>query len=711
MKYLVVFLVLISNLATAAGNSLEEKPTSVITDFSKLLRPVPKEAILGEDGFYVWGGSVVKGSDGLYHMFYSRWKSELGFSAWVTHSEIAHAVSGSPTGPFKYKDTSLPPRGKEYWDGLCTHNPTIHSFDGKYYLYYMGNTGDGKAMKSLNWVHRNNQRIGVAVSDSPYGPWMRADEPLIDVSKDKTAWDALAVNNPSVTRMKDGRILMVYKAVARRQPLPFGGPVSHLAAISSNPSGPFEKLGKPIFGVAGSMFPAEDPYIWYNRQDDRYYAIVKDMQGQLTGRGAHSLAFFTSSNGLDWKPGENPFIVNCTIKWSSGENQKVHRLERPQLLIEDGVPTVLYCAMDPGNPKETKTYNIHIPLIQQQRAGREASMDFAKLIPERPDKHFFMMDEYNVWCNGVVKGEDNLYHMFFSRWPKSKGHEAWVTHSEIAHAVSDTLLGPYRFSAVCLPPRGSQFWDGAMTHNPHVIKADGKYYLYYTGNCGSGYWNRAGALVKPSMANPEWWVNRNNQRVGVAVSDSPYGPWRRSDKPLIDVTEGRRTTGVPTVFQRPDGKFSLTYKSVMEKPGYRGGAVRHFLALSDSPTGPFRDYDKPFVTSPKTDFPIDDHVEWFQDGKYYCIAKDHGDMLTDHGIALLLFESANGLDWSLSAHPLVHEFRITFSDGQQMDFDRLEMPKVYLENGCVTALFLAAKPKGKEDSFSIVLPVKTPHFR
>lgn len=181
--------------------------------------------------------------------------------------------------------------------------------------------------------------------------------------------------------------------------------------------------------------------------------------------------------------------------------------------------------------------------------------------------------------------------------------------------------------------------------------------------------------------------------------------WKRFDKPLIDVTPRRRTTGVPTVFQRPDGKFSLAYKSVMEKEGFKGGAVKHYLSVSHSPLGPFTDYDKPFITSPKSDFPIDDHVEWFQDGKYYCIAKDHGDMLTEHGIALLLFESENGFDWTLSPNSLVHKFSIDFNDGEHMDFERFEMPKVYMENGKVVALFLAAKQKGKEDSFSIVLPV------
>ncbi len=29
------------------------------------------------------------------------------------------------------------------------------------------------------------------------------------------------------------------------------------------------------------------------------------------------------------------------------------------------------------------------------------------------------------------------------------------------------------FSDVCLPALGNQFWDGSMTHNPHVIRYQG----------------------------------------------------------------------------------------------------------------------------------------------------------------------------------------------------------------------------------------------
>lgn len=39
-----------------------------------------------------------------------------------------------------------------FWDGLCTHNPTVHHFDGMYYLYYMGSTGDGKVMPSFDGI-------------------------------------------------------------------------------------------------------------------------------------------------------------------------------------------------------------------------------------------------------------------------------------------------------------------------------------------------------------------------------------------------------------------------------------------------------------------------------------------------------------------------------------------------------------------------------
>ncbi len=99
------------------------------------------------------------------------------------------------------------------WDADCTHNPTAHIFDGRYYIYYMGNHGNGEY-----WNHRNNQRIGVAVSDSPTGPFERFDAPLIDVTPG--GCDALMTSNPSVARMADRRYIMVYEAVAHGRAAP-----------------------------------------------------------------------------------------------------------------------------------------------------------------------------------------------------------------------------------------------------------------------------------------------------------------------------------------------------------------------------------------------------------------------------------------------------------------------------------------------------------
>ncbi len=116
-----------------------------------------------------------------YHMFYSRWPRKLGHLAWVTHSEVAHAVSTSPSGPWQHRDVALPARGTNFWDGSCTRNPTVVRMGGKVYLYYMGNYGDGVVGKSLNWTHRNHQRIGVAAADSPSGPRTRFDKPVVDI--------------------------------------------------------------------------------------------------------------------------------------------------------------------------------------------------------------------------------------------------------------------------------------------------------------------------------------------------------------------------------------------------------------------------------------------------------------------------------------------------------------------------------------------------
>ncbi len=354
------------NHDSAPKVSNHNKNTEPSKKFSLNLGKPDFKSKFEDNKWSIWGGSLVKGEDGLYHMFYSRWKKELGW-AWVTNSEIAHAVSESAFGPFEFKDVILPVRGVEYWDGLCTHNPTVHKFDGKYYLYYMGNTGDGKVTSSpgnliLNPVHRNNQRIGVAVADSPNGPWKRFDTPLIDISPDENTLDALMVSNPSITRRPEGGYLMVYKAVGKKRPGIWGGPVVHCVATADYPTGPFKKFDKPVFQAKDHDFPAEDPFIWY--QEGKYRAIVKDMHGAFTDAG-RALVLFESEDGFDWKLSDNPLVSALEIKWANGNNQEVHHLERPQLYIENGKPIVLLCASDIVDAENViQSFNVQIPILE-----------------------------------------------------------------------------------------------------------------------------------------------------------------------------------------------------------------------------------------------------------------------------------------------------------------------------------------------------------
>ena len=98
------------------------------------------------------------------------------------------------------------------------------------------------------------------------------------------------------------------------------------------------------------------------------------------------------------------------------------------------------------------------------------------------EKSGFAIEGYWVWCGSVIKGEDNRYHMFASRWRKTLPmHPGWLLESEIVHAVCDTPDGEFQFEEVVLPARGAEYWDGRSTHNPHIIKYEGKYVLYYMG--------------------------------------------------------------------------------------------------------------------------------------------------------------------------------------------------------------------------------------
>jgi hypothetical protein len=333
-------------------------------DFARLIRPVPKTAVLRDERYYIWCGAPIRSDDGRYHLYYSRWPRELGHNAWVTHSEIAHAVSDQPWGPYKHRDVALPARGKQHWDGHCTHNPNIVRAGKRYCLFYMGNTGDGVATKALNMLHRNHQRIGVAIADNPNGPWKRFDQPAIDVNPDKSAFDSLMTSNPGAAVRPDGGMLVVYKGVIDNGSRN-GGQVRYGVVTADKPEGPYVRHPGTIFeakdaGDGKHWMLAEDPYAWYGK--DRYYAITRDVIGRFTGASG-GLALFESRDGFDWKPARHPKVLGADFEWEDGSHSGV-RLERPALLFDEKQrPIGLFGAYDHVVDKvRVHAWNVHVPL-------------------------------------------------------------------------------------------------------------------------------------------------------------------------------------------------------------------------------------------------------------------------------------------------------------------------------------------------------------
>nr|WP_309686233.1 hypothetical protein [Armatimonas sp.] len=87
------------------------------------LLPVPRTAVFRDENYYIWCGSMIRTDDGTCHLFYSRWPRKLGHYAWVTHSEIAHAVADSPDGPWKRLDKPVVDVPPGFHDALMTSNP------------------------------------------------------------------------------------------------------------------------------------------------------------------------------------------------------------------------------------------------------------------------------------------------------------------------------------------------------------------------------------------------------------------------------------------------------------------------------------------------------------------------------------------------------------------------------------------------------------
>jgi hypothetical protein len=355
------------------GKDEREEMQDEITDhmsrpFCERLLPAPVGGGFAMPEYWIWCGSVIRGDDGLYHMFASRWPRSLTFQPhWLTNSEIVRATSPTPEGPYTFAEVVLPPRGREFWDGRMTHNPTIHRAGKTYLLYYTGTTYDGPTpapgqpcTEAQRRQARNQQRIGLATAPSPAGPWTRRDAPIIDTRPGK--WDAILTANPAPLVHDDGSVLMIYKSRSARD-----DKMRHGLVRAAHFDGPYERVqDEPIFPEE-SANAVEDPFLWW--EDGCYQVLVHDVLGHVGGE-TDCIGHGTSPDALHWTWSQPGLACSRTIRWSDGRVTRHPRVERPQLLFQDGRPTHLFVSTGEGpEPSRrgdrnsmVRSWNMAIPL-------------------------------------------------------------------------------------------------------------------------------------------------------------------------------------------------------------------------------------------------------------------------------------------------------------------------------------------------------------
>ena len=173
------------------------------------------------DSLWTWGGSPVRGPDGLIHMFASELSNDCGVLHYSSNSRVIHLTATSPLGRFTRRAVALAPRPPPAWDSGAVHGPTVHALPGGrgWALYYTGTQLNWNgthpnctASVDPNQGDRTTRRIGIATSASLYGPWTRRAAPIFGPGdRAAGAWDWLDVSNPTPILFANGTVLLLYK--------------------------------------------------------------------------------------------------------------------------------------------------------------------------------------------------------------------------------------------------------------------------------------------------------------------------------------------------------------------------------------------------------------------------------------------------------------------------------------------------------------------
>lgn len=268
----------------------------------------------------------------------------------------------------------------------------------------------------------------------------------------------------------------------------------------------------------------------------------------------------------------------------------------------------------------------------------------------------FRMDGYWVWCGSMIK-VNSTYHLFASRWPKTGAFpEGYRQHSEIVRATSKKPYGPFIFQEVIIGERDSCYWDSNMAHNPFVCKIKNKYVLFYIGSDFTTTQKNSRTLLR---------------KVGYAESESISGPWKRSDKPLLDFESNN-----PAV---------LVQDSVV-KMVFRNKGLQVFMAEASNYKGPYQIVNDNLWPDAK----LEDFYLFKYNNNYHIICEDNVGKVSGHerwGIHIYSEDGVN--NWKRYEPLVVYNHDIIFKNDSVLHCNRRERPQLLIENNKITYLINA----------------------
>ncbi|WP_146581525.1 family 43 glycosylhydrolase [Neorhodopirellula pilleata] len=310
-------------LIVLAGSSHAQETTaiqSVNIVYSAAIGIGPQNGVMRRDP-----SDIIKVGD-LYYVWYSKGAQSHGYDATVWYAT-------SPDGhTWSEKGESLARGGVDSWDEQSVFTPNILVAEGRYWLFY---TAVPKPFVNKG-TETTKTAIGIAVSNSPNGPWEKLDtNPILKTSENHDDFDSLRIDDACLI-VRDGKYWMYFKG---RQWNKSPGETKMGVAISEKPDGPYIKhSGNPIIGgnhevlvwpqgqgvaaMIGTVGPKSITRSILYADDGLHFSKTHAVVDVPTAAGAYRPEAFTNSgNGaqIEWgvhigkRRGTLPFIERFEV--------------------------------------------------------------------------------------------------------------------------------------------------------------------------------------------------------------------------------------------------------------------------------------------------------------------------------------------------------------------------------------------------------------